>query len=306
VSHEEVRGLLSRYAAGTLDPEASEVVRSHLATGCGDCLGEMFRRPVGLARTPPPAPEPPVDAAPPRRRRGPLVAGLALVVILPVVAGWAVVARTQRVEAERRAEADRRVLETRVVEAEVKRAELAQRLTALEQDVGAAQSEASRQAEAVRTTAEESAQLRGDLEAARASIAALMRRDGEIERQIGGVPDRQTVETIVGTPGVQLVQLDPVPPYDAARGHLLLHPARDAAVLYVFDLPPARAGTSYRVRLRRDDGQVDGPSLRPRPSGDAAVPLRLRGNGSRLSEVAVVLDPSGESVLVGRPAPAPR
>ena len=136
--------------------------------------------------------------------------------------------------------------------AEARGGELARRVTTLEHDVAAAREEAKRQSEAVRATAEESAQVRGDLEAAEARIFALAKRNLDIERHLGSVSDRRALESLAASPGVELLRLDPVPPFEQARGHVLMHPARDTVLLWVFDLPPARGGNGYRVRLRRE------------------------------------------------------
>jgi hypothetical protein len=50
VNHHEVQGLLAAYAAGTLAEAEAERVRAHLASGCLECLADVFARPVGLPR----------------------------------------------------------------------------------------------------------------------------------------------------------------------------------------------------------------------------------------------------------------
>jgi hypothetical protein len=53
VTHEEVRGLLPRYAAGVLEERIAEVVRGHLAEGCLDCLQYVFGPPLVPAASAP-------------------------------------------------------------------------------------------------------------------------------------------------------------------------------------------------------------------------------------------------------------
>lgn len=53
VTHEHVRMLLPRYAAGALASIDAEAVRGHLADGCSECLEALFRMPIGLPREAP-------------------------------------------------------------------------------------------------------------------------------------------------------------------------------------------------------------------------------------------------------------
>src|SRR5207247_5363439 len=73
VTHDEAAGLLPGYAAATLDLADAARVRAHLASGCADCLRELFGRPVGLPCPMPPVglprPVPPGHVSPPRTRR---------------------------------------------------------------------------------------------------------------------------------------------------------------------------------------------------------------------------------------------
>jgi hypothetical protein len=55
VTHEEVEARLSGFASGTLAEPEERAVRAHLASGCRDCLTDVFRRPVGLSRDVTPA-----------------------------------------------------------------------------------------------------------------------------------------------------------------------------------------------------------------------------------------------------------
>jgi hypothetical protein len=83
VNHHEVQGLLAAYAAGTLAEAEAERVRAHLASGCLECLADVFARPVGLPRDLPMAHD-----VPPRASWRAFVGGLAL---LAGVAGAALV-----------------------------------------------------------------------------------------------------------------------------------------------------------------------------------------------------------------------
>lgn len=49
-THAEVAERLAHYAAGVLTGEVEEVVRRHLASGCGPCVAALFAHPLGLPR----------------------------------------------------------------------------------------------------------------------------------------------------------------------------------------------------------------------------------------------------------------
>jgi hypothetical protein len=306
VTHEELQALLPAYAAGTLDVTASEAVRAHLASGCLDCLHEVFGRPVGLPRAapthPPPLPAPAVQSAP--RRRGLEVAVVVLSLALAAVVAWTIVELRGR-EATYRAQAS--ATAAQLAEAEAARRELAARVQTLERDLTAAQAEAARQAEAVRQTAETSARLQTDLEAARERIATLTRglrrRDGEIDRLLQSFDDEHALRGLLATPGMEVLPLKPVAPFRDVRGQALWHPGRDTVLVYAFGLPPLAARSTYRIRVALDDGrQVPGPAFRVDTRSDIAVPVRLEANGARLKEIEVVIDPAAQRVLAGRRA----
>jgi hypothetical protein len=50
VTHDHLRLLLPRYAAGVLSTGDAEAIRAHLADGCGECLDALYRMPVGMPR----------------------------------------------------------------------------------------------------------------------------------------------------------------------------------------------------------------------------------------------------------------
>ena len=126
MTHEEVRGLLPRYAAGVLSDALAEAVRDHLATGCVGCLDDVFTR-----RLNPTAVRPaPKTVARPRRR----VAAVALVVgVVGVAVAAAVIVERgpSRPRAER--EAARRLADLRAA-----RRALAHRFADLERDAARA------------------------------------------------------------------------------------------------------------------------------------------------------------------------
>jgi hypothetical protein len=322
VTHDELHALLPTYAAGELDEETADAVREHLATGCADCLGDLFARPVGR-----PAPDgvprsaveaeatvlpPPtglergtVDASSTSRRgeRWALVAVLLLGLALAALGTWNIYDLRLREVMQRQSAAR---LARRLAEVEAARVELTARLETLGNDLAAARDEAARHADAVRATAEDGAQLATELEAAQSRIGiltrGLRRRDVEIGRLLGGADDVTTVRDLLATPGVEVLRLQPVPPFAEVRGHVVWHPAREVLVLYAFGLPPPDHGALYRVWLDLGGREDRGPTFIPGPRGDTVLAVRLGTGAARLRGVQVVREPAAEPVLAGQVA----
>jgi hypothetical protein len=164
-NHEAMRPLLPRYAAGTLSDAESGAVRAHLASGCRDCLHDVFSRPVGL----PPRPDTvnvPAGARPVARR--PLVAVAVLSLALISVAASMIVDRSSR---DVRAGEESAHPADGLEEIEQLRASLASRLGALERAAASAEI-ASREADQARTAM---AGVERELEATRLRMLALKR-----------------------------------------------------------------------------------------------------------------------------------
>lgn len=290
VSHEGVRALLPAYAAGALEEVGSEAVQAHLAAGCAECLEEVFRHPVGLPREAVGVAAVPARTAPWRRAA---VLAAVLAGLYAGLAAWLVAAERGRVRAEREA-AD---LAGQLGAIEARRAALEERVDVLGRELAGARAEAGRQADAVRATAEESAEVRRQLELAEERITALARslrrRDREVDRLLSAATERE----LLAAPGAELLRLEPVAPFRDVQGHVLWEPARDTIVLHAFGLP---GGRRYAVRLGVDDGSWQrGPAFWPEAEGTAVVSIRLPVAPDRLRAVEVVLEPAAQAVLAG-------
>jgi hypothetical protein len=300
--------LLPRYAAGELDGAEAEAVRIHLAA-CAGCMDDVFRRPVGLPRPldASPSEPPPAAALPLPRPRAPIAArGLlgAIVLLALALAGLAAwsIAELRRREDEWRREAA--VLSSRLGEAQAGRSALTERVVSLQREGERAVAEAARQAEAARASAEAEAETRRQLALAEERIATLtrgvQRRDSQIDRLLGSRPEAREAQDLLATPDVAILRLAPVAPHGGVRGHVVWHPARDAVLLYAFDLPIPSGGGSYTVRVRLEGDRTEvGPVFRPGPGGAAAVPLNVGVRAARVRGLEVVAA-DGRPVLVGR------
>jgi len=302
VTHDELRTLLPRYAAGELDEAEALVIRNHLQTGCSDCLEAAFRRDVAPSPVPRMHATTTDAAASPSSLRRWVVALLGL--LLAAAIAWLIVLVATR-DSERRADAARaaeRVAELERARDELERArrELESRSAAAATAQGEAEREARRQAEAAQANAAANADLASRLATAEARIAELSRgvrsREAEIGRLLAGAEVR-ALGDLAATPGVGVLRLNAAAFVAGARGHVLWHPARERIVLYVFDLPDGR----YRVRVRFDDGvAAAGPLLRLDQHGGAATAIDLGVRASRLRAVEVVREPGEDRVLEGR------
>ncbi|HZP40752.1 MAG TPA: hypothetical protein VFD84_04475 [Candidatus Binatia bacterium] len=306
MTHEELRGLLPRYAAGDLDAATVEAVRNHLATGCTDCLTDLFRRPVGLPRPPFSAPPPSASGRPAGDAARVLSAALVVVgLALATLAGWTIHDLRMR-EAAR--DADARRIGSRVAQLEAARAALGARAEALERELAAAREEARTQADAVQAAAQARAVLERNLAAAEQRIATLTRgvrrRDVQIDRLLDAAAPDGPARNPLASADAALLRLQAVAPFRDGRGHVVWEGDSREAVLYAFGLPAAPAGGSYRVRVTLDDGAVvEGPSFTPTRGTALAVPVRLAVPASRMRGVSIVLEPAGTPVLAGQVGP---
>jgi hypothetical protein len=303
VTHEEVYPLLPAYAAGALDLDASDAVRAHLAGGCGACLQHVFGRRVGLE--PRALPAPAGDPAPSSRAtadrpgRALAAAVVALALALAAAVGWMVVELRAR-ETAARAEVARTA--GRLAEAQAARVDLTGRLDALEREVAAL-----RNAEAEAAHAATEAALRDDLDAAHTRIDALgqvlRRRERELERLRLGIDGGDPLRATIAAPGVELLPLRAVPPFQDARGHAVWRPGAASVLLWAFDLPLPPAGGFYRVRVTLADGRALAPrTLGVDGRGQASAPVPLEAAGASPQEIDVVLEPAGRPVLQWRRA----
>jgi outer membrane murein-binding lipoprotein Lpp len=303
VGHDQIRALLQAYAAGELGAVEAEVVRAHLATGCGECLRDLFGRPVGARR----ADEPRRGGARGSGGLGPGAAVVALALVAGALGAWAVtqwrvVGDLHGREGRLRAEVER--LASRIAEAERQSAALRTDGERLDRDLAAAHRETARQEEAARAATAAESELTTELERAKERIGTLARgvarRDAEIERLLAGIGEERALHELAATPGVRMLPLRPVAPFDHTRGHVLWHPGRPTLVFYAFDLPPPPVGASYRVRLTLGDGSLaDGLTVRPGPRGDVAATMRLEETGEGLRAVELVQEPAARPVLIG-------
>jgi hypothetical protein len=168
MTHDELRALMPAYAAGLLSGSQVDSLRTHLASGCAECLGDLFTRRMGLPAVP--AKErPPPERPSPERSAAPGLAGvvIGLLVALLVIEAGAFVTLRKRDDAEHRA-----FLETM----EAERAEQTDRITALERELSAAETTAAQRAMELQIAGDKTAELEGALADAKERIELLTHR----------------------------------------------------------------------------------------------------------------------------------
>jgi hypothetical protein len=263
VTHAELRSRLRAYADGTLDGSDLEIVRAHLASGCPDCLREVFTRPPGL-------PRPPVVVR--RTPWGPVV--IAALGAAAVGAGVATIVGTSW---DRRPSRDDAAVASLAVEVERLRAEQASerraRLEAADPPVAAP---ATGLAPTPATTA------RPDADEAPPD-------DDEVPPWLA---------ELLTSDGARVMQLEAAPTAPGARGYMVWSPARGVVVVSAAALPTTPTSAVYRVRVTLHDGSTVWVGDLPAPERDPlVVTVEMPDGGGRVTAVDLFRDPPGTPAL---------
>jgi hypothetical protein len=297
MTHEEARPRLGAYAAGALDDLVSEGVRAHLASGCSECLQDLFVRPVGLPRQTNGVERGPVPAPSSSQSRGLVVAVVALAAALATAVGWMALELRARRAAHRNQEA-RAARE--LAEAERARVALVERLAVVDRELADLRAAPAPPAEPV--PADEHAERQEELDQAEGRVAmlgeTLRRREREIGRLRAALAGDETIRAAVEAPDLELLRLAPGAPFRDVRGHALWHPGADRVVVYAYGLPPLSEAARYRIEVALADGRlVVGPAFTVGPGGEATVPVPVEGGRVSPRELRLTLEPGGRLVL---------
>jgi hypothetical protein len=262
VTHADLRRRLRAYADGTLDESQAEIVRVHLATGCPECLREVFTRPVGLPR----------PATPDRRRWRPgVVMGALVAAVVGVLVGALVGTPRERETAD--PAIARLTTEVEGLKAEVERlrAELDQ---------------------AGRTQATEGGRGEGDAEPAGPGA--------EPPDAADAVP--AWLHDLLAAPGARVLPLAATADAPGASGFALWSPSLGVVVLSGANLPLEPALAVYRVRVTLSDDStvwVGDVEAGGRATLIMTVAMPEPG-GRRVTGVDLYRDPPGTPILTGR------
>ncbi len=294
VTHAELRARLRAYAEGTLVEVEAEAVRVHLASGCEECLRDVFGRPAGLPR-----PRPIVVAAPPRRG-GPMVGLLAAATGLGVLAGSLITARRQ-VPAAVSDDADRATA-AEIASLRSERSMLSDKVKTLEDQVAGA----GTRAQAVEQ----------ELERTRERLAEVEKRVAEpvpapAQAPKAAAPQAETetppawLDELLSSSGARAAPFRAAPFARDARGYALWSPARGLVVVTASGLLPGDALVTYRVRVLLSDGsEVWVDDLGATERGILNVTVVLRGlAGRRAVAVDLYRDPPGRPALTAKLRP---
>ena len=276
MTHAELRHSLPAYADGTLADGDAELVRAHLATGCAECLRDVFTRPVGLPR-----PGPLVV-----KRRSPvsLVAmgvgaaaigiGLGAIVALRWSDPSAVRDRAVRTLA---GDVDRMRADRERAEADARA-----RLDRLEQEKRGAETPAA--AASVTTTP-----------TASSSTLASLPPSAAIDAD--AVPE--WLEQLLSSDGARVMALGAADFAPGASGYAIWSPVRGVVVVSASRLPSGTRQAVYRVRVALSDGStVWAGDLTAADHGSLIVTVAMpASDGRRVVGVDLYRDPPGEPVL---------
>jgi len=260
VTHAEVQALLQAYADGSLGEADAEVVRAHLASGCEDCLRDVFTRPVALPRAPVIVQRPPTGMAAAALAGG-VVLGLALGLLLggthdpgppPSLA-----ADVERLRVDR----DRTETESQ---------ERLARLEAMLQDV--------------------------QQRTAPNPLPRPAPPPCEPGAEQAGVPD--WLQDLLSTPGARVLPLRPAEPAPGASGYAVWSPIRGVVVVSASALPVGLTDAVYRVRVTMSDASTVWLGDLPSSDGSLLVTVAMpEPKGRRVTGVDLFRDPPGAPAL---------
>jgi hypothetical protein len=285
VTHADLRHRLGAYADGTLEETAAELVRIHLATGCADCLRDVFTRPVGL-------PRPAVVVR--RSLRGMLLAALGGAAAVGVAAALLLELREPPpIAPDPRLDALANEVERLRVERDRADAAARRRIEELEARVSAADAKLASAAPS---------------EAERPRGADRPDESGAPMTVTAGDDDPSSVPNwfvaVLASEGARVVPLGPGEGEGGGTGFAVWSPARRMVVVSASNLPLAGAGALYRVRVTMIDrstawvGDVVASSRR-----DLVISVALPDNAGRVDRVDLYRDPPGTPLLTARLTP---
>jgi hypothetical protein len=284
VTHADLRQRLKAYADGTLGDGEAEVVRIHLATGCPECLRDVFTRPIGV-------PRPPLVIR--RSPRGLVLAGLGVAVAVGAAGGLFAGTRARSGEAVDR------------------------RLDALESEVARLRVERDRAEATVRRQLDELASRERDPNGAAPAPAppAAPPTEARSEPALPSDPPASPpgpdsrgvagwLAEILGSEGARVVPLGPGEGTGGGTGFAVWSPSRKMVVVSASDLPLAGSDVFYRVRvtmLDRSTAWVGDVVASPRR--ELVISVILPATAGRVERVDLYRDPPGTPVLTARLTP---
>jgi hypothetical protein len=291
VTHADLRQRLRAYADGTLEDTEAELVRIHLATGCPECLRDVFTRPVGL-------PRPAVVVR--RSIRGIVVAALGGAAAVGVAAGLLVGLRAHPREVAD-GQLDALASEVDRLRDERDRAEAAARACIDGAEGPARDAPASTIAPPPPDVARA-----GDPPAScpPANCPAPTAETAETAEEADPSAMPGWVVAVLASDGARVVPLGPGEGAEGGTGFAVWSPARRMVVVSASNLPIAGSGALYRVRVTMIDrstawvGDVVASSRR-----DLVISVALPDSAGRVARVDLYRDPPGTPVLTAQLAP---
>jgi hypothetical protein len=260
VTHAEVQAMLQPYADGSLGEADAEVVRAHLASGCEECLRDVFTRPIALPRAPVVVQRPPAGLA-----AAALAAGVAIGLALGLVAGGA---HDPGPPPSLAADVEQLRIDRQRIETESR--ERLARLEAILHDVQ---------------------QRTAPNPLPRPAPPAC-----EPASEATGVPD--WLQDLLSTPGARVLPLRPAERAPGASGYAVWSPIRGVVVVSATALPVGLTDAVYRVRVTMSDASTVWLGDLPSADGSLLVTVAMpEPKGRRVTGVDLFRDPPGAPAL---------
>jgi hypothetical protein len=303
VTHADLRARLRAYGDGTLADDEAELVRMHLASGCVECLREVFTRPVGLPRAPIAVRRPPSTALVALGAGVAVAIGLAALGVPggrapasvptpPPGPGAGLDAELARLREQCDA-AEERARE-RVGQMEARLADSERRLASASD---ATRSPASDPARAVAEGAAASG-ARPETATAEESVTA---PPADAEAVPGWLSE------LLSSGATRSLPMTAAPFVEGASGYAVWNPARGVVVVSAAGLPSDTREPVYRLRVTLDDGRaVTIAALAASERGTLTVTAALPDGGRRVRAIEVFRDPTPTPALGVRVGVAPR
>lgn len=292
VTHEEVEARLSGYASGTLAEPDERAVRAHLASGCRDCLTEVFRRPVGLSRDATPASRTTI-----RFRRGAAPWVWAMLVL--GAAGAATSVAWRDADQARQVAASSRQAVAATASGEERLRERLASLKTTAHELRRATQALGAEGQGLRTDVALLAARARDAERRVTGLRAQLDRDGRRAARLEEtLAENRAVLEAAGAPEIHFARFRTTRRYHDAFGHVLWDRSRGRLFVYAFELPFADQPQGYVVRLAETRAGTQGLGTL-QPTGARATRARFGvphelGCGGRLE---VVTADRGETAL---------
>ena len=108
--------------------------------------------------------------------------------------------------------------------------------------------------------------------------------------------DAQDVTNLLGSPGMQFVDLEGVDPNPQAFGKVVIDPDKGAAVVYMYALPQTPEGMEYQLWVMREGKPTSAGLFTVSNDGSAMLALEDLSDPNAINEFLVTIEPIGGEI----------